>query len=649
MLDAFLAGLNLVFSWPTPGYLLLGVMFGLWLGAVPGLGGVTGVIIILPFTFGMDMVPAIALILGLFAVTATSDTIASVMLGIPGTAASQATVMDGHPMAQKGQAARAFGAAFAASAVGGVLGGLAMAASLPLIRPLILSFGTPEFFLLGALGLTMVATVSGNSIAKGLAAAAAGLMLSQIGFPVASPEPRYWFGLLYLIDGLPLIPLVLGLFAIPEMLDLSVRNTSIARHPRKDTDTLTAGIRDTMRNWWLVVRCSWIGIYIGMLPGLGGMIADWVAYGHAAQGRRRPDEPEFGKGNVRGVIAPEAANNAVLGGALIPTVGLGIPGSASMAILLGAFTILGLAPGREMLGAKLDITFSLVWMLIVANIVGAALLMVLSRQVARLSFINGHLIVPGVLLFVFMGAWMDTSDIASWLTVLGFGVLGYLMKRGGWSRPALVLGFVLGPVMERALVLSMQTFSMADLAGRPMTLVLFVLLVVALVLAMRSAMRTRRLLGARGTGSLSSAGHPASIILGVTLAVIFVWAIMPALGWSPSARRFPLVIAPVGAACALLALTVDLRAVWAGVRSWRPEAETLRALAFLASLGVVVLVAYYFGQPAALLGFVVLYLLIAGRQRPLTVLLYSLGAAAVLYFIYDRTLRIRWLDAVYGF
>ena len=643
MIDAFFGGLQLVFAWPAIGYLFLGVAFGLWLGAVPGLGGITGVVIILPFTFGMDTVPALALILGVFAVTATSDTIASVMLGVPGTAASQATIMDGFPMAQNGQAARAFGAAFTASAAGGVMGGLAMAVSLPVIRPLILSFGTPEFFLLGALGLTMVATVSGAAVSKGLAAAAAGLLLSQIGFPVASEVPRYWFEIQFLIDGLPLIPLVLGLFALPEMLDLAVRNSSISQVEQRGTETLTAGIRDAVRNWWLVLRCSWIGIYIGMLPGLGGMIADWVAYGHAAQSVRDDGGPGFGKGDVRGVIAPEAANNAVLGGALIPTVGLGIPGSASMAILLGAFTILGLAPGRAMLGEHLDITYALVWMLIVANLAGAALLMVLSRQVARLSFVDGHLLVPGVMAFVFMGAWLDTPDIASWATVLALGTLGYMMKRGGWPRPALVLGFVLGPVMESALVLSSQTFAVSDLLARPLALILALLLVLALLLAVRSTMRARKAAGRSAESAARADGNLLSLGLGAVFCIAFAAAIRPALDWTPSARIFPLVIAPVGLTVSVLAMAQDVRARMR-TSDGVANGPDRRSLGFLLWLAALVVAAMMFGQPAALIAFAALYLSVWGGYRALVALGYAAMVGLVLYLVYERVLYIRWLD-----
>ncbi|MDF0603053.1 tripartite tricarboxylate transporter permease [Psychromarinibacter sp. C21-152] len=657
MVESFLAGMQLVFTPGTLGYLLLGVLFGLWLGAVPGLGGIIGVVIILPFTFSMDAVPAMALILGVFAVTATSDTIASVMLGIPGTAASQATVMDGYPMAQNGQAARAFGAAFTASAVGGVAGGIAMAVSLPIVRPLILSFGTPEFFLLGALGLTMVATVSGAAVSKGLAAACIGLMLSQIGFPVASEEPRYWFEIMYLIDGLPLVPLVLGLFALPEMLDLAVRHRSISRVQDSGTETILSGIRDAVRNWWLVLRCSFIGIYIGMLPGLGGMIADWVAYGHASQSVKQDDGPGFGNGDVRGLIAPEAANNAVLGGALIPTVGLGIPGSASMAILLGAFTIQGLAPGRAMLSEQLDLTFSFVWMLILANIVGAALLMMWSRQVAKLSFIDGNLIVPGVLVFVFMGAWLDSPDLANWITVFALGAIGYVMKRGGWPRPALVLGFVLGPVMESALVLASQTFSWTDMLSRPLALVLLAILALAFVLAVRSTLRARRFAARVPHDDRSAGDAPLSMIFGLVCLGLFLAAIPMALPWSGSARLFPLAIAPFGAAMLALAILRDIAGVRAAAAATggvlKPfkaifgEPEGWRALLFFLMLAGVILITLGVGQLIALTALVLFYLRVWAGYGIWPTLAYGAAAVILLELVYGRILYVRWFDPIW--
>ena len=261
MFDSFLAGLGLVLTFPTFFYLLAGIAVGLWLGVVPGLGGVTGMVVLLPLTFGMDPAAGLAMLLGLFAVVSTSDTITSVMLGIPGTIASQATVIDGNAMAKRGLAQTAFGAAFASSAFGGVLGGLAMAASLPFALWIILAFGSPEFFLLSLLGLLMVGAVSGNAISKGLGAAALGLMLSQMGYPVASSMPRYFFDQRALLDGLPLVPVILGLFGLPEMMDLAARRSAIAHisDTRAEDDGILNGIRQAIRNRWLVVRCSLMG------------------------------------------------------------------------------------------------------------------------------------------------------------------------------------------------------------------------------------------------------------------------------------------------------------------------------------------------------------------------------------------------------
>src|SRR5690606_4189769 len=303
-------------------------------------GGITGMIVLLPFTFGMEPAAALAMLLGILAVGQTSDTIASVMLGIPGSVAAQATILDGHPMAKKGLAQTALGAAFTVSAAGGVVGALVMAASLPILIWLVLAFGSPEFFVLALVGLFMVGAVSGNAISKGVAAAAVGLLLSQVGYPVTSSTPRYWFGYDFLLDGLPLVPVVIGLFGIPEMMALAGRGTSIAQKGENvdnaQGDSIMAGVREAFKHRWIALRCSILGTYIGILPGLGASVVDWLAYGHVVQSSK--DKENFGKGDIRGVIAPEAANNAVLGGSLIPTISFGIPGSGAMAIFLGALT-----------------------------------------------------------------------------------------------------------------------------------------------------------------------------------------------------------------------------------------------------------------------------------------------------------------------
>ena len=232
-------------------------------------GGAIGLVLLLPFTFALEPIAAFALLLSSWAATSTSGAITSVLLGVPSTAAAQATVLDGYPMAQRGEAARALGASFTASAIGGVCGAAALGISLPLILPIILAFESPEQFMLGMLGLAMVGSLSGRSMVKGVAAALFGLWLATIGLPDSQAIPRYTFGTLYLLDDLPLIPVLLGLFAIPEIMDLAIKNLSISSTGSADDNRkgLLQGVRDAFQNWWLVVRCSVIGSYIGMLPG----------------------------------------------------------------------------------------------------------------------------------------------------------------------------------------------------------------------------------------------------------------------------------------------------------------------------------------------------------------------------------------------
>jgi len=383
MLEACLSGLIQVLQWPQFGFMMLGILVGIWIGVLPGIGGLAGLAILVPFTFGMDPVSAFAMLLGMLAVNATSDTLACVLLGIPGTAGAQATILDGYPLARMGQARRAFGAAFTVSAFGGLFGAVVLAVSLPLALPIILSVAKPEEFAFGILGLSMVGSLAGSSIAKGLAAGAFGLLLSTVGYAEASSIPRYWFGLDYLLDDIPLLPLILGLFALPEMMELATTNQAISRVPDDQSKGggMWQGVKDAWTHRWLALRTSIIGVYIGILPGLGNSIADWLSYGHAVQSAK--DKSQFGRGDIRGVIGPEASNNAILGGSLIPLVAFGIPGGAGTAVLLGAFLIQGLRPGPEMLTTKLDFTFSLVWTIALANVIVVALLMVWSRQVAE--------------------------------------------------------------------------------------------------------------------------------------------------------------------------------------------------------------------------------------------------------------------------
>ena len=652
MIDAVLDGLVLVFQWPAIGFLALGVLLGIWLGAVPGLGGIIGLVILLPFTYGMDPVSAFALLLGMFAVTSTSDTIASVMLGIPGTAASQATILDGYPMAQQGKAARAFGAAFTVSAFGGVFGALILAVSIPLVLPIILAFNSPELLMLGVLGLAMVGSLSGGSILKGLIVALLGLMMSMIGYAEMAAIPRYWMGTTYLLDGLPLIPVVLGLFAIPELMELAIRDSSIARIPKEQTQGggMLEGIKDAFRHWWLTLRCAALGTYVGMLPGLGAAVVDWFAYGHAVQSAK--DASMFGRGDVRGVIAPEAANNATRGGALLPMVAFGIPGSLGTAILMGALLIQGLKPGPEMLTDKLDLTFSMIWTIVVANILVAGLLMIWSNQVAKVAFIRGHLIVPGVILFVFMGAWLGGASMGDWIACLALGVVGFFMKRGGWPRPPLVLALILGPILENAFHISMRVHGGAGWLGRPIVLVIAALVVLTLALSAWRYATSKRRPDGPSIGEGTERNLTISVPLAFAMTALFAWAAVESLAWPNMVRQFPLTAAVPAAALSFAVLLIesrDLRATLREAGSFRAvaaaDAQTAalgRATVFFGYLIALLAVGYLFGQMVALPLFIAAYLWRWGGYGWAVSLGYAAAGWAFLYLFYGKVMNVFW-------
>lgn len=652
MLQSIAEGLTLLFQWPTPMFLVGGILLGIWLGAVPGLGGVTGLVLILPFTFGMEPAQAFALLLGMFAPITTSDTLSSVMLGTPGTAGSQSTILDGYPLAQKGHGERALGAAYTVSAVGGVIGGLTLLLFLPIAMPIILALGTPDFFLLALLGLLMVGSISGGSLARGVGAAAIGLLLSQVGFPVSSPEPRYWFNMVYLMDGLPLVPVILGLFGVAEMLRLAVRNTSISSVPREKAEGggLRDGIRDAYIHRWLALRCALLGTYIGMLPGLGNAIADWIAYGHAVQSAK--DKSQFGKGDIRGVIAPESTNNAVIGAALIPTLTLGIPGTGAMAILLGALLIHGLTPGQMMLTTELPLTVSMVFTIIIANVLAAGLLMLWGRYFAKAAFISGHLIVPAVLVFLLMGSWLWAADMPSWYFLLGFGVLGWFMTQSGWPRPPLVLGFVLGPIMEQSGSLAVQSYTLAEFVSRPQSMILLGAVVLFLAYTVYRAIQAAR------QSKHAEEVHPSqrdadrspllSAAFTLSMIVLFAWALVQALDWSFFSRTFPLVITATGLSAFSYQLVRDLLRIHAGHTEVRIEAPLKTALYFALLLALVI-VTPWIGQVAALVGFVVVYLLCFASFPLWGVAAYGLGTFAVLWFGYRDGLGVHFLSAgVFG-
>ncbi|MEM8849879.1 MAG: tripartite tricarboxylate transporter permease [Pseudomonadota bacterium] len=474
------------------GFLIIGVLLGLSVGVFPGLGGIAGLSLVLPFIFGMDPVSGLALMVGLIAVVPTSDTFASVLMGIPGSTASQATVLDGFPLAKKGEAARALSAAFVSSLFGGLLGAIVLTFFILIARPLILAFGTPEMLMVTLLGLSMVAILAGRVPLKGVAAAGLGLMVGTIGESDASGSLRMaTYDIPYLTDGIKLVIVGLGIFAVPEIVALLRQDRAISKTGGLGLGWMQ-GILDWASNIWLSVRSAAIGVIVGVIPGLGGSVVDWIAYGFTVQSAK--DKSQFGQGDIRGVIGPESSNNAKEGGGLVPTLIFGIPGSGSMAVFLGGIALLGYEAGPHMVRHNLDITYTIVWSLALANVFGAGLCILLSGQIAKITTIRFTLVAPFLFMLIAFAAFQSSQSLMDLAFLLLIGCLGIFLRRFEWSRPAFLIGFVLSSQAESFANQAVQIGTIQfrrdfwqgmDYIFSPVSIGILILLVISVVIGLR--------------------------------------------------------------------------------------------------------------------------------------------------------------------
>ncbi|MGA1760176.1 MAG: tripartite tricarboxylate transporter permease [Paracoccaceae bacterium] len=548
------------------GYLILGVSMGLAVGVFPGLGGIAGLSLLLPFMFGMEPVYGLALMIGMVAVVPTSDTFASVLMGIPGSSASQATVLDGFPMAKKGEAARALSAAFASSLFGGLVGAFFLTAFILVARPIVLAFGLPEMLMITILGLSMVAVLAGRVALKGLAAAGLGMMVGTIGIADAGGSLRMaTYDIPYLTDGLQLVIVGLGIFAIPEIVSLLRQDRSISENSSLGAGWLV-GVKDWFDNIWLSVRCSLIGVLVGIIPGLGGSVVDWIAYGHTVQTTK--DKSGFGKGNVRGVIGPESSNNAKEGGGLVPTLLFGIPGSGSMAIFIGAIALLGsgeIEVGPKMLKDNLDITYSIVWLLALANVFGTLMCIALSGGISRLTTIRFTYLAPFLFMLISFAAFQSGQNFEDLLALFGVGLIGIFLRRFDWSRPAFLIGFVLSNPVEK---FSNQAFQIASFKFRrgfetgmdylfsPIVIVLIIVTVISVVCGIRQA----NSIMAEGDIQAGSKRAPITFLLVITAYLIVAVLNANAIpDFNMTDKIVPLVVGGISLACCLIVLVQMMR------------------------------------------------------------------------------------------
>ena len=458
-------GANRLFgAWPPWPIIALVLMIPIAIasGLMPG-GGLPFLVVVLAFATELDAFIALPLVIGYMAANDLTEPIPSILLGIPGARSSQATILDGYPLARQGHAGYALGASYTSSLIGGIIGGVALLAVLPFARSLLTLFGEAEFFLLALLGVASVGIVSAGAVVKGLLTACLGLFIGMIGFVNIAQETRATFGLDYLYDGVNIVPVVVGLFAIPEIADLVISKTPVAKERlsemlKEGNHDVSRGMREALRHKWLITRSSLIGVFIGAMPGLGPTPAHWIAYAQARQTEKGAVRT-FGTGDIRGVIAPESSNNSTDGGVLIPTLLFAIPGSAPMAIVLGFLFIVGILPGAAMVDPDrdLNLTISLVYVIVIANILVVPIVLRFSPTLTKVAAIPPLVLAPLVIAIVTLSAFQANLDISDLTTMAVFAALGMFMKAYAWPRPPILIAIVLAGPLETYMSIAIQT------------------------------------------------------------------------------------------------------------------------------------------------------------------------------------------------
>ncbi|MCH8848342.1 MAG: tripartite tricarboxylate transporter permease [Chloroflexi bacterium] len=490
MLQGFIAGL----SYLGNGDYWFGFFFALALAVpvslIPGISATLVMAITIPFIVVSvsDPVVGLAMLAVLTGVDNTLDSIPAILLGMPG-GATQVTFLEGNQLAHRGKAAHTLGAVYAVSAMGGLIGAFSLALIIPVIAPFVLAFGFAEIAAMAMFGVAMVAALSGGAMLKGIFAGVLGLLLSTVGPGKVSLDFRYMFDQTWLFDGLPLIATTIGVFALPEIIDLTMTRKPLApKDAAISYGEVMRGARYGLSRWRMTIRQSLFGVFLGAVPGIGSGVVDWMSYAFGIFWTK--DKSQFGKGSLDGVLFAESAQNAKEGGQAIPTLALGIPGGRAWAFVIVAMTSYGIAPGQRMLQEHADITIMIVMSLGLGNLAVTMLGLLFTRQMARLTLIPypvlGFLIIPISLL----AAFQDTRDLSAITIVLIGTGLGMLMKRYKWPRPPLLIGFILGPIIESNIVNSVGRYDWVGTFTRPLFIVLFVISIMTAALFTKFMART---------------------------------------------------------------------------------------------------------------------------------------------------------------
>ena len=480
--NIFIEGVWLVLSWPTIFWVLAGILIGIIVGSLPGIGASLGMAILLPLTLPLPALDALILLIGIYSGAMYGGSIAAILLNAPGTSAAAATTFDGYPMSRQGRAITALSISATASATAGLFTITTLILLSPILIGLVLAFQSPEYFLIAVLGLAMITVVARGSMVKGLLAGTFGLLLTTVGIAPMSVDPRYTFGYLTLYDGISFVAVLIGLFALAEMMKLAGEKGGIAKAGFEFSGEILPGIRTVFNHPVTLLKSAYIGMAIGAIPGAGSTVSNFVAYTEAVRSSKDPDS--FGRGNEIGVLASEASNNGTVGGSVIPALAFGIPGSAATAVFIGGLLMHGLRPGPDLFNpqAELWITYGMFFALLVGNLMILVLGLLLVTRLGYLTQIDTDYIIPMIIILSFLGAFSLRTNWMDVVTVVVLGFIGFYMKKYNYSIIAFVLGVVLGPIAEENLFRSLQISdgSFLIFVTKPLSLLLVIMIVLLL-------------------------------------------------------------------------------------------------------------------------------------------------------------------------
>jgi putative tricarboxylic transport membrane protein len=452
---------------------------GVLVGALPGLNATTGVALLLPFTITMEPIAAIAILTAIYCAATFAGAITAILINTPGTSASATTCLDGYPLAQRGEAGRALGMAAVSSTIGGIISVVCLMAAAPLMARAAYNFAPPEYFALTVFGLSMLATIGDGSAVKNVVAGAFGVFLSTVGVDLLTSIERFTFDVGELTEGIGFVPVMIGVFGISELL-VQADKLHVERKQVIMKSIRLPSREDYKKVWRTILRSSGIGTFIGILPAEGATVASMIGYNEAKRWSKTPEE--FGNGSLEGIAGSEAANNSATGGAMVPTLALGIPGSPTAAVILAGLMVHGLRPGPTMFTEQADFAFAIFWSMMLVNVLFFFIGLYGAKIFARVTLIPIQILWPIVFTFSIVGAYaLEQSMLDVWIAI-GSGIIGFFMRRYGYSVVPLAIGLILGGMLETRLG---QSMVMLDekwwlMAARPLSLFFFILTFLAL-------------------------------------------------------------------------------------------------------------------------------------------------------------------------